>query len=64
MLYEYNKLFTSISLWLVGGHGLMEGSPCLGEDELKDVLKTADIVDSYTISWDQKLGEGLSGFVR
>ncbi|XP_063680343.1 MAP kinase-activated protein kinase 5-like [Bolinopsis microptera] len=42
----------------------MDGSPCTGEDELKDVVATDDIVDSYTISWDQKLGEGLSGFVR
>ena len=42
----------------------MEGSPCSGEDELKDVVQTEDIVDSYVISWDLKLGEGLSGFVR
>ena len=42
----------------------MDGSPCTGDDELKDVVATDDIVDSYTISWDQKLGEGLSGFVR
>jgi hypothetical protein len=42
----------------------MEGGPCAGEDDLKGVVKTDDIVDSYTISWDLKLGEGLSGFVR
>ena len=41
----------------------MDSPPC-GDDDLKAVVKTHDITDNYTISWDLKLGEGLSGFVR
>lgn len=42
----------------------MEESPLSAEDELEAVVKSSDISGDYTISWDQKLGEGLSGFVR
>jgi len=40
----------------------MEGSLRYGEEDLK--VKVHEISESYAISWDLKLGEGLSGFVR
>lgn len=42
----------------------MEDSPLSAEDELEAVLKSTEIADDYIISWEQKLGEGLSGIVR
>lgn len=42
----------------------MEDSPLSAEDELEAVLKSTEIADDYFISWEQKLGEGLSGIVR
>lgn len=64
--YEWSNpaLLRSVSLWLRDGTGLMEESPSSGDDDIKDVLRTDDIADSYSILWDLTLGEGLSGFVR
>ena len=42
----------------------MDSPPSGEEDSLKEAVKTHDITHSYHISWDKKLGEGLSGFVR
>jgi len=42
----------------------MDSPPAGEEDSLKEAVKTHDITHSYHISWDNKLGEGLSGFVR